>query len=102
MIGLTGLLKLLEVATRLQAAQQTGACAPQEASVPCLSSQPKQTFWPALPPAREDTREQPLGPGAASQSATAGTPPPAPRRTAIEVRPHHSPCQQIGRQGITP
>jgi hypothetical protein len=50
MIGLAGLLKLLEVVSRLQAAQQGCTCAPQEAGVPCLTSPPDQTIWPALPP----------------------------------------------------
>ncbi len=99
MIGLIGLLKLLEVVTRLQAAQQNGACAPQEAGVPCLSSQPKPTVWPALPPAHEDSRGQSLGPDAASQSATAVAPARSPRRTAVEVRRHQP---SSGRRGGHP
>jgi hypothetical protein len=50
MIGLTGLLNLLDVVIRLRAAQQDGPCAPQEAGMPCLSAPANQRTWPALPP----------------------------------------------------
>jgi hypothetical protein len=96
MIGLTGLLNLLVVVTRLQAAQQDCARAPQEAGVPCLSSPPDQTIWPALPPAFEGANAQSLGPVAAGQSAP--TPPSArsTRRTAVEFWHHAAPRQPRG------
>src|SRR5260221_13101592 len=81
MIGLAGLLNLLEVVSRLQATQQQSACASQEGGAPCLASPPDQTIWPALPPAFEGAPRQSLGPVAAGQSAPASAPARSPRRT---------------------
>ena len=50
MIGLTSLLNLLAMSSRLQTAQQDCTYAPQEAGAPCLSSHPNQHNWPAPPP----------------------------------------------------
>src|SRR5260221_11542663 len=83
MIGLAGLLNLLEVVSRLQATQQQCACASQEAGVPCLGSPPDQTIWPALPAAFVGAPRQSLGPVAAGQSAPASAPARSPRRTAV-------------------
>jgi len=82
MIGVAGLLNLLEVVNRLQAAQQDCACAPQEGGVPCPPSPLHPSSNPALPPAHEGATAQSVGPVAHSQPAT--TPPSAksPRRTA--------------------
>jgi hypothetical protein len=74
MIGLTGLLNLLDVVSRRQPAQQDCPCAPQEAGVPCLASPPDQTILPALPPAFDGAHAQPLGPVTATQSATVAAP----------------------------
>ncbi len=82
MIGLAGLLKLLDVVRRLQAAQQDCACAPQEAGVLCPSSPPHPSSSPALPPAHEDTRVQSVGPVTARHSAPAAAPAQSARRTA--------------------
>jgi hypothetical protein len=96
MIGLAGLLNLLEVVTRLQATQQKCACASQEAGVPCLASPPDQTIWPALPPAFEDATGQSLGPAAAGQSATASASAQSPRRAAVKRHRHEPPRRQSG------
>jgi hypothetical protein len=82
MIGFAGLLKLLDVVSRLQAAQQDSVCAPQEAGVLCPSSPPHPSSRPALPPAHEDTRVQSVGPVPARQSAPAAAPARSARRTA--------------------
>jgi hypothetical protein len=61
MIGVAGLLKLLDVVSRLQAAPLECACASQEAGVPCPSSPLPQSSSPVLPPAHEDTKMQSVG-----------------------------------------
>ena len=98
MIGLAGLLNLLEVVSRLQATQQQCACASQEAGVPCLASPPdqNQTIWPVLPPAFEGAPRQSLGPAAAGQSAPAAASARSPRRTAVTSRRHEPPRRQRG------
>ena len=83
MRGLAGLLKLLDVVSRLQAAQQGCACVPQEAGVLCPSSPPHPSSSPALPPAHEDTRVQSVGPVPTRQSAPAAAPARSARRTAV-------------------
>jgi len=83
MIGLAGLLNLLEVVSRLQTAQQECACAPQEAGVPCLSSPPHPSSRPALPPAQEGATAQSVGPVTYGQPATTSAAAESPRRTAV-------------------
>src|SRR5262249_23580271 len=83
MIGVAGLLKLLEVVSRLQPAQQACACAPQEAGVPCLSSPPHPSSCPALPPAHEGATSQSVGPVTCGQPATTSAAAESPRRAAV-------------------
>jgi hypothetical protein len=86
-IGLTGLLNLRTVVTRLQAAQQNCACARQEAGAPCPSSPLNQSRGPALPPARESAPAQSVGAVAAGQSATTLAPARSSRRAAVKRHP---------------
>lgn len=95
-MGLTGLLNLLRVGTRLQAAWDLGS---QEGGGPCPSSPPPtQLAHPSLPPASPPSRA-PAGPavppvpergsadllGAAArrQSPTPAAPPRSPRRASL-------------------
>jgi hypothetical protein len=97
MIGLAGLLNLLTLVSRLQAAQQDCPCAPQEAGAPCPSSPPNQRLGPALPPALERSPTQSVGAVATGQSATTLAPARSPRRTAVKRRPAASSQQRGGR-----